>query len=338
MTRKRKEKDVYKTWIGYLEENHIPWKFVDCYDYRIIERLDNLSALLWHYSNFDNADLMEAQNILNIAKRKGLKVFPDFNTGWHADDKIAEAYELQRVKAPIANSWMFYDFTKCRKWLKNDAVYPLVAKLRRGSGSNNVKLLHNEREAVSYARRMFTKGYSPSQSLAYKTYSKIQSTKNMKMLIERAKKVPNWLVARKYSLGMPMEKGYCYFQEYIPNTGYDIKVAVIRDKVSYVNRYVRRGSFKASGGGELFYEKKLVPNNVIKSAFETADAIGSQCMGFDYVVNSRTGDGKIIEMSFGFDFDAIKDSGGYWDRKLIWHDDPVDVQVEIIKNLLEQKI
>ena len=57
-------------------------------------------------------------------------------------------------------------------------------------------------------------------------------------------------------------------------------------------------------------------------------------MGFDYVVDKKTGQGKIIEMCYGFDFDAIKECGGYWDRGLNWHDEPLDVQWEIIDNLL----
>lgn len=321
-------------WVDYLNENNIPWSYIDCYDYKIIEKLDEFSAVLWHYSNFDNVDIMEAQNILNIASQKGLKVFPDYNTGWHFDDKIAETYEFQRIGAPIPRSWMFYDLERCENWLMREAEYPLIAKLRRGSGSNNVKLLKTKDDAIRYARHMFSKGYSPGQSLAYKTYSKLQSTKNLRMLIERAKKVPKWLIARKFSQGMPTEKGYCFFQEFIPNDGYDIKVIVVGNKCSFLTRNVRKGGFAASGGGGIAYDKAKVPQSVVISAFSTAKDIGSQCMGFDYVIDKRTNEGKIIEMCYGFDFDAIKACGGYWDQDLIWHNEPLDARREIIKNLL----
>ena len=197
MTRDRKEYNLYSHWIQYLDDENISWEYVDCYRSDIINELDKYSVLLWHYSNFSNADLMEAQNILDIAERKGIKVFPNHNTGWHFDDKIAEMYELMRVDAPIPKSWVFYERGRCEKWLKNKAKYPIVAKLRRGSGSNNVKIIRNSTEGVKYCRKMFGKGISPSQSLIYKTYSKVQSTRNIKMLVERAKKVPKWLVARR---------------------------------------------------------------------------------------------------------------------------------------------
>jgi hypothetical protein len=102
----------------------------------------------------------------------------------------------------------------------------------------------------------------------------------------------------------------------------------------FVNRRKHRG---ASRGRKLVtpcFSK--VPDNVVKSAFATADAIGTQCIGFDYVVDSQTGEGKIIEMCFGFDFDAIKECGGYWDRNLTWHDEELDVMRDIIENLMKE--
>lgn len=334
MCRERHDEGMWKAWYDYLDENGITWEYLDCYRSDIVEVLDDYSALLWHYQNFSNADLMQAQHIIDIAEMKGLKVFPNHNTGWHFDDKIAEMYEFKRINAPIPQNWVFYDLKECTDWLESDAEYPLVAKLRRGSGSNNVKLLHNSNEAKRYAKKMFSSGESPSQSLIYKSYSKLQSTKDLKMLKERIKKIPGWLIARKYSKGMPDERGYCYFQEFIPNDGYDIKVAVVGNKCSFFDRWVRKGSFAASGGGDFFYDKNKVPDNVVKTAFAAADAIGSQCMGFDFVVDNRTGTGLIVEMCFGFDFGAIRACGGYWDRNLVWHDEPLDVLREVVSNLI----
>ena len=163
------------SWTEWLDEHGIPWEYVDCYDTDIISKLPNYSGLIWHYENYSNADLMEAQNILDIAASMGLKVYPDHNTAWHFDDKIAEMYALQAVGAPIPKSWVFYELETCLKWLENECKYPIVAKLRRGSGSNNVKLLKNYSEAKKYAKRMFGEGVSPAQSIVYKTFSKVQT-------------------------------------------------------------------------------------------------------------------------------------------------------------------
>ena len=331
LAQKRKENTNIESWEDYLTKNNIPWEYLDCYRSDIIEQLPKYSALLWHYSNFVNADLMEAQNILNVASNMGLRVYPDYHTAWHFDDKIAEMYAFQSANAPIPKSWVFYEMEKCIKWLTSEAKYPIIAKLRRGSGSNNVKLLHNPLEAIRYTKKMFSKGYSPAQSLIYKTYSKVQSTHNWSTFVKRFKQIPNFLKARKYGKGMPAERGYCYFQEYIENDGFDLKVAVVNGKCSFLSRNVRKGDFRASGGGDIYYPKELISEQIIKSAFDVADALKMQCVGFDYVINSATGEGLIIEMCHGFDADAIYGCGGYWDKDLLWHEEPLNVKVETLK-------
>lgn len=323
-------------WTHWLDEHDIPWEYVDCYSSDIISKLPNYSALLWHYENYSNVDLMEAQNILDVAESMGLKVYPDHHTAWHFDDKIAEMYALQAINAPIPQSWVFYEEDRCLKWLEMEAQYPLVAKLRRGSGSNNVKLLHTEKEAKQYAKHMFGKGYSPAQSLAYKAYSKVQSTRDLKTLINRVKKVPDFLWSRRFGKDLPVEKGYCYFQQFIDNNRYDIKVAVVGDKCSFFTRHVRKADFRASGSGDFFYDKTLVPEETVRSAFEAARKLQVQCIGFDYVVDATTKKGYIIEMCHGFDVDAVYSAGGYWTPDLVWHEEPLNVKAEILENMLQE--
>ena len=333
LARKRTKFSDIEGWESWLDRHNIPWEYLDCYAPDVISKLPNYSALLWHYSNFVNADLMEAQNILNIAKDLGLIVYPDYRTGWHFDDKIAEMYALQAVNAPIPRSWVFYELDRCEKWLEEEAEYPIVAKLRRGSGANNVRLLKNAGEAKSYARRMFSRGYSPAQSLVYKTYSKVQSTHDWKTFKHRLKQVPNFLKARWFGKGMPVEKGYCYFQEFIDNAGFDLKVAVVNDKCSFLNRPVRKHDFRASGGGTIQYDKACISDDIVRSAFQAAKALKMQCVGFDYVVDRKSGEGKIIEMCHGFDAGAIYGCGGYWDQDLVWHDGPLNAQTELLQML-----
>lgn len=321
-------------WIKYCEDNTIPYEIVDCYYYDIIEKLYYYSALLWNYSNYVISDLLEARNILLVAEKKGLKVFPNHNTGWHFDDKIAEMYALQSIDADIPKSWVFYLENECISWLEKEAKYPLVAKLRCGSGASNVKILKTKQVAIKYAKRMFSKGFDPSPSLLYKSFSKIQSTHDFSTFVSRVKRIPEFLNTRKNAKKMPIEKGYCYFQEMIPNDGYDIKVVVVGDKLSYFCRQVRKGDFRASGGGAFYYDKGVMSAQIINSAFKASDDLKLQCVGFDYVVDNHTGEGKIIEMCYGFDHTAILGAGGYFDRDHIWHKTPLNVPEKVLTNLL----
>lgn len=325
-------------FIEYCEQEKIPFEIVDCYDTNIIKQLPKYSALLWNYSNYVISDLLEARNILQIADNLGLVTFPYPSMNWHFDDKIAEMYAFQSINAPIPQSWVFYIEDDCIDWLKNKAQYPLVAKLRCGSGANNVKLLHSSKEAIKYAMRMFSNGFNPAPSFAYKAYSKLQSSRDIATIISRIKKIPEFLNTRRHAQMMPIEKGYCYFQEFIPNDGYDLKVVVIGNKMTFCARNVRKNDFRASGGGDCYYDRSLLTEDVIDSAFETAKRLEMSCVGFDFVVNKSTGQGKIVEMCYGFDYEVQKDLGAYVDQKHEWHEEAVCVPGEIVKMVVEKVV
>lgn len=323
-------------YIAYCKQNDIPYQIVNPYHSSFIEEIDNYSAIIWNIQNYLWADLLEARNILRIAEMKGINVFPNQYTSWHFDDKIAEMYAFQAINAPTPKGWAFYNLDDTKEFLKQER-YPLVAKLRCGSGASNVKLLRSESQALRYARRMFGKGFDPSPSLLYKAYSKAQSSRNWKTFISRIKKIPQFLYTRSHAKQMPIEKGYCYFQEFIENEGFDIKVVVVGNKLSYFIRRIRVGDFRASGGGDFFYDKRFITQQIIDSAFTTADKLGLQCVGFDYVVDKNTGQGLIIEMCYGFDYKAIQDAEGYFNRKGEWIAKPLIVPYEIITNLLKDR-
>ena len=332
--------DHYTLWtprfIQYCEDCGIPYEAVDCYRSDIVNLLPDYSAVVWHYQNYVISDLLEARNIIQAADNLGLVTFPSPRMNWHFDDKIAEMYALESVSAPIPRSWVFYNEDDCINWLTSSASYPIVAKLRCGSGASNVKLLKNSIEATKYARRMFTQGYDPTPSLAYKAYSKLQSSKDLSMVIQRIKKIPQFLNSRRHAKMMPIEKGYCYFQEFIPNDGYDLKVVVVGDKMTFCARNVRKNDFRASGGGNCYYDRSLMTDQIIDVAYAAANKLGMDCVGFDFVVDKGSGEGKIVEMCYGFDYEVQRDLNAYVDRNHVWHEESVFVPDEIIKMVVRK--
>lgn len=321
-------------FIKVLEKRGIPYEKIDCYSTDVIERLNGVDILIWNIQNYLYCDLLESRSIINAAEIMGVKCFPDHSTNWHFDDKIAEMYAFQATGVPIPKSDVFYSSKDCIEWLNTKAVFPLVAKLRNGSGASNVKLLKRKGEAIRYTKKMFGRGYAPAPSLLYKAYSKAQSSKNWAMAIERIKKIPRFLSTRKHAKQMPREHGYCYFQEFIPNDGYDIKIIVVNNKVTFFTRFNRKGDFRASGGGDFCYDRSFVTDEIIHTAFDAADKLKLQCVGFDFVVDNRTGNGMIVEMCYGFDFEAAAAAKGFWDRSGIWHDQEINIFEEIIDLIL----
>lgn len=74
---------------------------------------------------------------------------------------------------------------------------------------------------------------------------------------------------------------------------------------------------------------------MIDSAFRVSDKLETQCIGFDYIIDARTGQGVIAEMSYGFNHTALLGAGGYWDRKSNWHNEPLNAPVEVLKSIVQ---
>lgn len=324
-------------WIEYCEKHQLSYTLIDIFQTNSVELFKGNDVLLWHLNGYFFEDMLEARSLLNVAKSMGLKVFPDFNENWHFDDKIAEMYALQSVDAPIPISKVFYDLEAFNSWLTDASEFPVVAKLRTGSGSHNVKLFRQKSALKKYAKRMLGRGLNPSPSLFYKTTSNIRSSHDKATFISKFKRIPEFLNVLRNAKRFPNEKGYVYIQEFIPNDGYDMKVVVVGDKLSGVVRPVRSHDFRASGGGEVFFDKKYFTSEIIESAFRITDDLGMQCIGYDYVVKKDSGDALIVEMSYGFSHTAILLTNGYFDRNCKWHNEPLNVPFEILANIVNQK-
>ena len=75
-------------WIEYCEKNNISYKLVNAYSNDIVEQLSDCDAFMWHHSNYDYRDALFANKLLFSLQQSGKKVFPNFNTTWHFDDKV----------------------------------------------------------------------------------------------------------------------------------------------------------------------------------------------------------------------------------------------------------
>src|SRR5690554_7426909 len=83
-----REGSFSERWIEYCKNKHIEFKIVNCYDSNIIEQLKDCDALMWHHSHGNYKDLIFAKELLFALEHTGIKTFPNFNTGWHFDDKV----------------------------------------------------------------------------------------------------------------------------------------------------------------------------------------------------------------------------------------------------------
>lgn len=319
-------------WIEYCESMGIDYKLVDCYKNNIFHELSDCDALMWHFHQNSLRDILFAKQLLFSLCQAGIRVFPDFYTVWHFDDKVGQKYLLEAIGAPLVPTWIFYNKQEALSWAK-DTSYPKVFKLRCGAGSQNVRLVKNYRQARRLIRRAFKRGfavYDPFGSLKERWRLFRLKKTNLRDVLEG---MVRFLIPPPYAMLRKRERGYVYFQEFIAGNDHDIRVIVIGEKAFAIKRMVRKGDFRASGSGNILYEKHHFNEETIRLSFHLAEKLKSQCIAFDYVF--KVGKPLLTEISYGFSPEGYDACPGYWDKDLNWHEgrfDPYGWMVEQVVN------
>lgn len=319
-------------WIEYCKLNGIPYKLVNCYSSTIVQDLEDCSALMWHFHQANPKDVLFAKQLMYSLETAGKKVFPDFHTCWHFDDKMGQKYLLEAVGAPMIPSYAFFDKQDAMKWVE-ETDFPKVFKLRRGSGSDHVRLVKDKKEARKLVRKAFGAGFPQYDALS-------NLKERIRLLMAGKNGIKNVLkgvirlgYTTRFSKVIGNEKGYIYFQDFIPDNDHDIRVNVVNGKAFAVKRSVRKGDFRASGSGFKSYEKKYFPEKMIETAQKVAKDLKLQAVAFDFL--QYKGKNLIAELSYGF-CDMTKDCTGYWDENMNWHDGKFHEEDWMVESLLEK--
>jgi glutathione synthase/RimK-type ligase-like ATP-grasp enzyme len=322
-------------WIEYCKLNNVNYIIVDCFNTDIIELLlkEKVTHLMWNFHHSSVYDLTVSAYVLNSVELMGMNTFPNFNSRWHFDDKIAQKYLFESLDIPVAQNYVFYSQSETEKFLKHIS-FPIVGKLKRGAGATNVKLIKSYTEGKHFVDLMFNKGVSSSGSSFGNLDQKIRVIKKVKNPITLIKKLFNYLkkFKKERSIANP-EKGYAYFQEFMPNNNYDTRVIVVYDKAIAFKRMNRKDDFRASGSGKSNFND--IDINMIKIAFETSKKLKAQSLAYDFVYNHDK-EPVIIEMSYTFGRDISDTAKGYWNENLEFLEKPFKLQFDMIENFLKE--
>ena len=320
-------------WIQYFKLKNIKYKIVDCYSNNIIQDIDDCDVLMWHFSNYRVQDTLMARHVLFTAQKMGKRVFPDFETSWHFDDKVAQKYLLESVGAPMVPSFVFYNKLDTINFLKI-AKFPIVFKLRRGSGGNAVKLLNTFKEAKKIINKAFGKGV-PQMDFVSIFYDRIQKYRDgIEPFVAVLKGFSRIFIKSKFYKTSQPEKGYAYFQEFIPNNLFDIRIIVIGDKAFALKRFVRKNDFRASGSGNIAYAKEEFDERCVSISFDVSSKLKAQCIAYDYVFDANNYP-LIVEVSYGFSPDSYDLCKGYWDKNLKWFEGKFNPYGWMIEDILK---
>jgi glutathione synthase/RimK-type ligase-like ATP-grasp enzyme len=324
-------------WIKYCKRENIEFKIVNAYANNIMDQLKEYDVFLWHFSNYIHSDMLFGKQLLYSVSNMGVKVFPDFNTCWHFDDKVGQKYLLEGINAPIVNSYVFYDEATSLKWI-SETTFPKVFKLKGGAGSSNVRLVNCQREAKKLVRKAFSKGfvqYDRFEALKRRILGVRSGSETNLGLIKGLVRFVIGSPYTKYSRMHGRDKGYVYFQDFIPNNKFDIRVVVTGNKAFAIKRMTLNGDFRASGSGLIKYDKNEIDERCVKIAFDINEKLNTQSITYDFVFTDN-GVPLIVEISYGYYSPAYRKCPGYWDKKLNWVDAPVTPEFWQLEDIMQK--
>jgi glutathione synthase/RimK-type ligase-like ATP-grasp enzyme len=328
-------------WIKVCSERGTPFQTIDIFADGLFETLRAIkpSAVLAHPPMADPRGQLASKSIVHSMELAGYLTFPSYADFWHFDDKIAQKYIFDALSVRHPKTHVFLEKEAAHNWAR-EATFPLVFKLKAGAGSSNVRLIQSKEDAYRVIDRMFSKGYPATDSAIKDLKTKIRKhrlSRDWLATISRAPKtLSKWFRLRGE---LPWERGYSYFQEYLPANDFDTRVTVIGDKAFAFRRFVRPGDFRASGSGLIDYARENVDLACIKAAFQIAGKLGSTCVAFDFIKAKHDREPVLVEISFAFVPTPVFNCPGHWTKDLVWHEGnlwPQDTILDLILTKISQ--
>ncbi len=290
-------------WARYLTEAGHQIRWVDVKRPSIVRDVVGCQGFMWRWGNLRGMERIARRLLPALEYQAGLVMYPDQATCWHYDDKIAQFYALEAAGIPSPVTWVWFDCAAALAWAKT-APYPLVLKLASGSGSVNVRLIPDAKDAREWIYRLFS-GVAISLDKREHRYSTWQS--RIRAAARAIVKGTKDIVPDR---GYPVHVGYTLFQEFLPGNQFDTRVTVIGERAFAFRRLNRPGDFRASGSGRIEYDPGAIDQRFVRLAFQAAEALRTQSVAIDGLY--RDGQCVVVEASYTYISWAIHQCPGHW--------------------------
>lgn len=289
-------------WKSFLEAAGCTVRMVDVRAPDILAQLEGCDGFMWRWAHFGGMGRIARRLLPVIEREMGILTYPDRNTCWHYDDKIAQAWLFEAHGIPTPRTWVFFDRAKCLEWLDGQR-FPLVMKFSNGASSENVILVNNLSEARALVEQSFA------------AFQRTPALKGPLGLRDRARFFARQcLQGKPYQLrddGYELQAGYAYFKEFLPGNEYDTRVYVIGNRAWARRRWNRKNDFRASGGGRGDWDPKLIDEKIVRLSLSVARKLRMNTVATDCLY--RGGEPVLVETSYTFVSGYQYDCPGHWE-------------------------
>ena len=261
-----KERAYYPKYERFLKNNNITYSYYDPFRSDWIDVAEKYDLIIWH-TDSDPSTQDIAKGKIRILEKMKKNCFPSYDEIWSYENKVRASYLYKLYELPAIPTFVSHSKSEVINYLKS-AKYPLISKISTGSASFGVDKLDNYDQAKKVVDQIFS--YKGKE-----TYFKYSN-----------------------------QKDYVYFQDFIEDATYDLRVISVGNDLFGYYRYPNKGDFRASGAGN--YEKKEIPNEALELAYQVKEKFGSSFLATDFVYSEKLKKFLIIESSIFIGIDTCE--------------------------------
>ncbi len=300
-----KERASFPKYERFLKENNISYEYYDPYTSDWMEKAKQFDLVIWRTDSTPSAQSI-AESKIYILEKMGKKCFPSYDEVWSYEDKIRASYLYELYNFPSIPTFISHSKKDTLSYLKG-ASYPIISKISTGSSSYGVDKIENFSEAKKIVNQVFS----------YK--------------------------GKKTYFDYINQKDYVYFQDFIDDATYDLRIMCVGNSLFGYYRYPNKGDFRASGAGN--YEKKEIPVEALELAYNVKEKFGTTFLATDLLYSTKHSKFLIIESSIFIGVDtceqlSINGVAGRYKRyetnKYTFEPGKFWVQELTLKNFIEQ--
>lgn len=248
----------YTKYERFCQANRLPYRFVDIHSSRWMEEIRDCDCLVWRPMEcpWDLSELK--RKFFFISEKVNIPTFPSFRDAMIYGDKDLQSKFLQHRGFPFPKTFMTHDFQEAMEWAET-AHFPQVHKIFPSSSSQGVAVIADKKKARSLIKKAFGPGLRtcwPGTSL----------------------------------------KNSLFFQEFIPHTGFDLRITVADD--DHIFGYYRippKRDFRASGLSPTI--KMSLPAEPIHIARALKKELDSVILSVDFLQSARDKKFYVTEVS-----------------------------------------
>ncbi|WP_353158693.1 hypothetical protein [Myroides odoratus] len=264
----------------FLKNNKIQYEFYNILKSNWLEEAKKFDLIIWHTASDPSTQKIAKNKLYVLDKILNKTCLPSYDEIWGYEDKVNAHYFYKAHNLPEIPTFVSHDKQDVIAFL-NQTKYPIISKLTTGSASFGVEKMNNKEEAMRLVNKVFS-------DKGLKTYFPFER-----------------------------QKDYVYFQQFIADATFDLRIITIGNKALGYYRYPNEGDFRASGAGN--YEKKEIPSAALDLAFQVKELYGATCLATDLLYSEKTKQYYIIESSIFIGVDTpkqleINGVAGYYER------------------------